>query len=86
MSFLLKVALAFLLGAQSVYSSALDDYVWKPDSNYGWVDMVSNFNSKLELLDLIFFPRILVCRAPTTSFLALLDPDLTLVLYFSTST
>ncbi len=40
MSLLVKSALLFLLGAQTVYSTALDDYVWKPDSNYGWVDMV----------------------------------------------
>uniref|UniRef100_A0A7S3H7N8 Uncharacterized protein n=1 Tax=Spumella elongata TaxID=89044 RepID=A0A7S3H7N8_9STRA len=39
MSFLVKSALLCLLGAQTVYSTALDDYVWKPDSNYGWVDM-----------------------------------------------
>ena len=49
MSFLVKASLLFLLGAQSVYSTALDDYVWKPDSNYGWVDMVRNpkFDCKL---------------------------------------
>ena len=40
MSSFVKAALLCLLGAQTVYSTALDDYVWKPDSNYGWVDMV----------------------------------------------
>eukprot|EP00598_Pedospumella_elongata_P013548 CAMPEP_0184987744 /NCGR_PEP_ID=MMETSP1098-20130426/21596_1 /TAXON_ID=89044 /ORGANISM="Spumella elongata, Strain CCAP 955/1" /LENGTH=156 /DNA_ID=CAMNT_0027512333 /DNA_START=16 /DNA_END=483 /DNA_ORIENTATION=+ len=39
MSSFVKAALLCLLGAQTVYSTALDDYVWKPDSNYGWVDM-----------------------------------------------
>ena len=46
MSFFVKAALVLLLGAQSVYSTALDDYVWKADSNYGWVDMVSEFFSR----------------------------------------
>jgi hypothetical protein len=41
MNFLVKAALLLLLGAQSVASTALDDYVWKPDSNYNWVDLVS---------------------------------------------
>jgi hypothetical protein len=42
MNFLVKAALLLLLGAQSVASTALDDYVWKPDSNYNWVDLVSS--------------------------------------------
>ena len=40
MSILVKASLLFLLGAQSVSSTALDDYVWTPDENYKWVDMV----------------------------------------------
>jgi hypothetical protein len=40
MSFLVKATLLLLLGAQTVSSTALDDYVWKADPNYGWVDMV----------------------------------------------
>ena len=40
MSILFKASLLFLLGAQSVSSTALDDYVWTPDENYKWVDMV----------------------------------------------
>ena len=41
MSFLIKASLLLLLGAQTVSSTALDDYVWKADSNYNWVDLVS---------------------------------------------
>jgi hypothetical protein len=41
MSFLVKATLLLLLGAQTVSSTALDDYVWKADPNYNWVDMVS---------------------------------------------
>lgn len=36
----MKASLLFLLGAQGVYSTALDDYVFTPDENYKWVDMV----------------------------------------------
>jgi hypothetical protein len=41
MSVVVKAALLFLLGAQAVSSTALDDYVNTPDDNYKWVDMVS---------------------------------------------
>jgi hypothetical protein len=40
MSFLVKSSLLFLLGAQCAYSTALDEYVYAPDDNYKWVDMV----------------------------------------------
>lgn len=44
MSFLIKASLLLLLGAQTAYSTALDDYVFAPDDNYKWVDMVSVLN------------------------------------------
>jgi hypothetical protein len=58
MSFFAKAALLLLFCAQSVYSTALDDYVWKPDDNYNWVDLVcaddlQNHFIKFNLLFLI---------------------------------
>merc|ERR1719487_2634830 len=46
MNFLVKAALVLCLGIQSVASTALDDYVWKPDENYQWVDMGSEYSFK----------------------------------------
>eukprot|EP00428_Durinskia_dybowskii_P071696 CAMPEP_0170400044 /NCGR_PEP_ID=MMETSP0117_2-20130122/24286_1 /TAXON_ID=400756 /ORGANISM="Durinskia baltica, Strain CSIRO CS-38" /LENGTH=557 /DNA_ID=CAMNT_0010656763 /DNA_START=12 /DNA_END=1685 /DNA_ORIENTATION=+ len=43
MNFLVKASLLLLLGAQTAYSTALDDYVWKEDSNYNWVDMGTDY-------------------------------------------
>ena len=41
MSSLVKVAVLFLAGVTTLSATALDDYVWKADENYKWVDMVS---------------------------------------------
>jgi hypothetical protein len=41
LSTIVRAGLLLLLGAQYVASTALDDYVWAPDENYKWVDMVS---------------------------------------------
>lgn len=30
--------------AGQVYSSPIDDYVWTPDENYGWVEMGDQYN------------------------------------------
>ena len=43
MSFIVKAALLFLLGAQSALATSLDDYVWAPDANFKWEDMVNSF-------------------------------------------
>ena len=40
MSSLVKVSLLFLAGATTLSATALDDYVWKADDHYKWVDMV----------------------------------------------
>ena len=39
---LLGVSVALTLAGQ-VYHDAIDDYVFKPDEAYGWVDMVCKF-------------------------------------------
>lgn len=39
---LLAISTTLCHGGQ-VYHDALDDYVWTPDENYGWVDMVIFF-------------------------------------------
>lgn len=40
MNFLFSISLLFLAWVQRLHGTALDDYVWAPDDNYGWVDMV----------------------------------------------
>ena len=50
MSWLIKASLVFLLGAQSVWSTALDDYVWAADDNYKWVDMVNGQNKSSRIM------------------------------------
>lgn len=40
MSSIVKATLLFLVGAKTLSATALDDYVWKADEHYGWVDMV----------------------------------------------
>lgn len=37
---ILFATLCFFLRQAFVSATALDDYVWKADENYGWVDMV----------------------------------------------
>lgn len=82
MSSLVKVAVLFLATATAASATALDDYVWKADENYKWVDMVSEkhllssiiskqLNKLISILP--FFHRV-----PTTSSPALwvLDPTL----------
>ena len=43
MSIFVKLSLVLLLGAQTALSTPLDDYVWAPDDNYKWEDLVSEF-------------------------------------------
>jgi hypothetical protein len=40
---ILQTSLLLVAWAQCLSATALDDYVWRADSNYGWVDMVSFF-------------------------------------------
>jgi hypothetical protein len=42
--YILLTGLCLLLQQVSVFSAALDDYVWKPDSNYKWEYMGSQFD------------------------------------------
>jgi hypothetical protein len=40
---ILQTSVLLVAWAQCLSATALDDYVWRADSNYGWVDMVSFF-------------------------------------------
>jgi len=44
MNTLIRGAFLFLLGARTLSATALDDYVWAPDENYGWVDMGEEYS------------------------------------------
>ena len=53
----LAVVCALLAFLSVITATPLDDYVWKKDDAYGWVDMVSSHKFHGE----IFFPPGLYC-------------------------
>lgn len=46
MHFLLKLCAAALLFLSCAFAADLDDYVWREDENYGWVDMGPEYQIK----------------------------------------
>lgn len=64
--------LSLLSAVACIGATPLDDYVWKEDSNYGWVDMVRNGGCSIIWSNLYL-------RVLSTLFVERLDPEPILV-------